>query len=100
MNNETLTSCIVHLADSANIEGVASNKRCNDLTGSCFESPNDTIHVTVTANAKKTTTVNKMNDINKMPTAHSGTFACSSTRATASQAKEPEFLPTHHKDIR
>ncbi|MCB0703392.1 MAG: hypothetical protein KDC55_11860 [Ignavibacteriae bacterium] len=47
MNNETLTSCIVHLADSANIEGVASNKRCNDLTGSCFESPNDTIHVTV-----------------------------------------------------
>ena len=54
MNNETLTSCIVHLADSANIEGVASNKRCNDLTGSCFESPNDTIHVTVMPNARDT----------------------------------------------
>ena len=45
--HQAVTSCIVHLADSANIEGVASNKRCNDLTGSCFESPNDTIHVTV-----------------------------------------------------
>jgi hypothetical protein len=48
----------------------------------------------VTANAKKTTTVNKMNDRNKMPTAHSGTFACPNAQATASQAKEPEFLPT------
>ena len=45
----------------------------------------------VTANAKKTTTVNKLNDRNKMPTAHSGTFACPNTRATASQSKEPEF---------
>jgi len=52
---------------------------------------------TVTANAKKTTTVNKMNDRNKMPTAHPGTFACPNARATASQAKEPEFLPTHRK---
>ncbi len=41
------TSCIVHLADSANLEGVTSNKRCSGLTGLCFESPNDTIHVTV-----------------------------------------------------
>jgi hypothetical protein len=49
----------------------------------------------VIAQCKKTTTVNKMNDRNKMPTAHSGTFACPYTRATASQAKEPEFLPTH-----
>jgi len=32
-----------------------------------------------------------MNDRNKMPTAHSGTFACPNTRATASQSKEPEF---------
>jgi len=32
-----------------------------------------------------------------MPTAHSGTFACPNTRATASQAKEPEFLPTHYR---
>ena len=45
----------------------------------------------VTANAKKTTTVNKLNDRNRKPTAHSGTFACPNTRATASQAKEPEF---------
>ena len=44
---------------------------------------------------KKTTTVNKINNRNKMPTAHSGTFACPNTRATASQPKEPEFLPTH-----
>lgn len=26
-----------------------------------------------------------------MPTAHSGTFTCPNTQATASQAKEPEF---------
>jgi hypothetical protein len=54
-------------------------------------------YIQVTANAKKTTTVNKMNDRNKMPTAHSGTFACPNVRATASQAKEPEYLPTHTK---
>jgi len=46
---------------------------------------------TVTANAKKTTTVNRINESDKMPTAHSGTFACPNTQATASQAKEPEF---------
>jgi hypothetical protein len=39
------TSCIVHLADSANFKGVTSNKRCSGLTGSCFEMPNDTIPV-------------------------------------------------------
>ncbi len=32
-----------------------------------------------------------MNDRNKMPSAHSGTFTCPNTRARASQAKEPEF---------
>ncbi len=48
--HENTTSCIVHLADSADFEGVTSNKRCNGLTSSCFESPNDTIHVTVVAN--------------------------------------------------
>ena len=48
------TSCIVHLADSANFKGVTSNKRCSGLTGLCFESPNDTIHVTVVAHYKKT----------------------------------------------
>ena len=47
IKHENTTSCIVHLADSANFEGVTSNKRCSGLTGSCFESPNDTIHVTV-----------------------------------------------------
>jgi hypothetical protein len=47
INNETPTSCIVHLADSANFKGVTSNKLCSGLTGLCFESPNDTIHVTV-----------------------------------------------------
>jgi len=49
--HETLTSCIVYLADSANIEGVAINELCRSLTGSCFESPNDTIHVTVSGHA-------------------------------------------------
>ena len=52
---QQVTSCIVHLADSANIESVTSNKLCNGLTGSCFESPNDTIHVTVIAQCKKPT---------------------------------------------
>ena len=45
-NGQLVTSCIVHLADSTNFKGVTSNKRCSGLTGSCFESPNDTIHVT------------------------------------------------------
>jgi len=43
---------------------------------------------------KMTTTVNKMNDRNRKSTAHSGTFACPNTRATASQSKEPEFYYT------
>jgi hypothetical protein len=47
IEHQAVTSCIVHLADSANFKGVASNKLCNGLTGLCFESPNDTIHVTV-----------------------------------------------------
>ena len=47
------TSCIVYLADSVNFVGVTSNKLCNGLTGSCFESPNDTIHVTVSGYGKK-----------------------------------------------
>ena len=47
---QLVTSCIVHLADSANFKGITSNKRCSGLTGSCFESPNDTIHVTVGSN--------------------------------------------------
>lgn len=47
IKHETLTSCIVHLADSANFKGVIYNKLCSGSTGLCFESPNDTIHVTV-----------------------------------------------------
>ena len=43
-NGQLVTACIVHLADSANIEGVTSNKLCSDLTVLRFESPNDTIH--------------------------------------------------------
>lgn len=48
--HQAVTSCIVHLADSANFKVVTSNKLCSGLTGLCFESPNDTIHVTVTSN--------------------------------------------------
>ena len=47
------TSCIVHLAYSANFKAITSNKRCGVLTGLCFESPNDTIHVTVSCNIRK-----------------------------------------------
>ena len=47
--HENTTSCIVHLAGSANFKGITSNKSCNGLIVSCFESPNDTIHVTVCA---------------------------------------------------
>jgi hypothetical protein len=54
IKHENTTSCIVHLADSANFKGIASNKPCNGLIGSCFESPNDTIHVTVGNKCKKT----------------------------------------------
>jgi len=40
INNETPTSCIKHLADSANFKVVASNKLCSGLTGNRFEMPN------------------------------------------------------------
>ncbi len=46
------TSCIVNLADSADLKGAASNKICIGLTGLCFKLPNDTIHVTVGGQAK------------------------------------------------
>jgi hypothetical protein len=49
---EGITSCIVHLADSAEFKGITPNKLYSGLTGLCFESPNDTIHVTVMANNK------------------------------------------------
>ena len=53
IKHETLTSCIVPLAVCANIEGVTSNNLCSGSTGLCFESPNDTIHVTVVCNTNK-----------------------------------------------
>ena len=55
IKNERPTSCIVHLADSANLKGVTINKLCNGLTSLCFESPTDTIHVTLAANQRLTT---------------------------------------------
>ncbi len=47
IKHENTTSCIVHLADGVNFKGVAFNKRCCGLIGWCFDSPNDTIHITV-----------------------------------------------------
>jgi hypothetical protein len=46
--HQAVTLCIVHLTDSANFKFVTSNKLCNGLIGSCFKSPNDTIHLTFT----------------------------------------------------
>jgi hypothetical protein len=40
---------------------------------------------------EKMTTLNKMKDKNKMPIAHSGTFACPNAQANVLQAKEPEL---------
>jgi len=40
---------------------------------------------------KKDNDSEKLNERNKIPTAHSGTFACTNAWATASQAKEPEL---------
>jgi hypothetical protein len=57
-----------------------------------LKSATKTYRQSVIAQCKKTATVKKMNDRNKKPTAHSGTFACPYTQATASQAKEPEFF--------
>jgi len=49
-NGQHTTSCIVHLAVSVYFKDITFNKLCSGLTGSCFESPNDTIHVTVSGN--------------------------------------------------
>ncbi len=40
INNETLTKCINHWADSANFKGVTINQICSGLTGKYFEMPN------------------------------------------------------------
>lgn len=42
--HQAVTACIVHLANSADIKNVAINKICSGLTGSYYETPNDTIH--------------------------------------------------------
>ena len=65
---QLVTSCIVHLANSANFEGVTPNKLCIGLTGLCFESPNDTIHVTVRPR-------NNLQIVNKNPTYQQVYFA-------------------------
>ena len=39
-NAQLVTSCIKHLAVSANFKGFTSNKHCSGLTGQCFEIPN------------------------------------------------------------
>jgi len=39
-NAQLVTSCIKHLADSANIKVITSNKHCSGLTGKCFKMPN------------------------------------------------------------
>ena len=52
-NGQHTTSCIVHLADSANLKDITFNKLYSGLTDWCFESPNDTIHLTVTSHAKR-----------------------------------------------
>ena len=46
-NGQLVTACIVQLADCADFKGCAFNRLCSGLTVSCFESPTDTIHVTV-----------------------------------------------------
>jgi hypothetical protein len=51
--HQVVISCIEHLADSANINGVRSNKLCSGLTGLCFKLPNDTIHATDVLHARK-----------------------------------------------
>lgn len=55
---------------------------------------------TVTANAKKTTTVNKMNDRDIMPTAHSSTFGFCRHVNPKQKTKRARILPTRrHKNI-
>jgi hypothetical protein len=53
-NGQLVTACIVQLADCADFKGCAFNRLCSGLTVSCFESPTDTIHVTVGNKCKKT----------------------------------------------
>jgi hypothetical protein len=43
IKHENTNSCLVHLTNSTNFEGIALNELCNGLTGSCFGSPNDTM---------------------------------------------------------
>ena len=52
-NGQLVTACIVQLADCADFKGCAFNRLCSGLTVSCFESPTDTIHVTVMCHLNK-----------------------------------------------
>jgi len=65
---------LARVAESSSIEHLCEIKV---LTSIEIYGKNDTLanFQPVTANAKKKTTGNKMNDKNKMPIAHSGTFA-------------------------
>ena len=60
--HQAVTSCIVHLADSAKFKGVTSNKHCSGSIGLCFETPNDTIHVTVGNKRKEPSNNRTTND--------------------------------------
>jgi hypothetical protein len=77
----------VHLADSANFKGITPNKLCSGLTGSCFESPNDTIHVTVVFHAKKDSATNKRPIINA--NAHLAHLQAQTHKPILQLAKEP-----------
>lgn len=56
-NGQLVTACIVQLADCADFKGCAFNRLCSGLTVSCFESPTDTIHVTVMGNLRQVRTI-------------------------------------------
>lgn len=53
IKHKNTISCIVHLEGSVDFKGVTSNKRCGGLIGSCFELPNEIIHVIVGLHAGK-----------------------------------------------
>jgi hypothetical protein len=50
-----VTSCKVHLADSANFKGITLNKHHNGLIGNRFEMPNVSYTHPLWARLKKTT---------------------------------------------
>ncbi|TAF63531.1 MAG: hypothetical protein EAZ55_13120 [Cytophagales bacterium] len=52
------------------------------------------VYYNVTANAIKTMTANKMNDRDKMPTAHSSTFGFADTQSQTKNQKSLNFANT------